>query len=226
MTKHSTNDISDDKPLRTGADHRFCLLKLLPIALTLLMLTGCQSPTTQSKNTLDTAAVRTEALILREGDVLRVTFPGAPNLDTQPQPIRRDGKITLPLIGEVNAVGMTPTELEKDLIKRYSTQLVSKEVTVTVVSSAYVVYVTGAVLRPGKIASDHPISALEAIMEAGGFDYGRANLKAVTVIRHEGGETKKYELNLKTALKATGKNEPFYLKPADIVYVPERFTWF
>lgn len=225
MTKYSTTNIGDEKLLKTGADRRYYLWKLLPVALTLLIFTGCQSPTTQINASGEAAAVRSEAMILREGDVLRVTFPGASNLDTQPQPVRRDGNITLPLIGEVKAVGMTPTELEGELIKRYSTQLVSKEVSVTVVSSAYVVYVTGSVLRPGKIASDHPLSALEAIMEAGGFDYSKANLKAVTVIRHEGGETKNYTVNLKNVLKGV-KSEPFYLKPSDIVYVPERFSWF
>jgi polysaccharide export outer membrane protein len=225
MTKHVKMKIVAGKPLQRRARRRSCLWHLLPVAVTLLMFSGCQSPTTQSNDSVQAAAVRTEALILREGDVLRVTFPGAPNLDTPPQPIRRDGNITLPLIGEVKATGMTPTELEKELIKRYSTQLVSKEVSVTVVSSAYVVYVIGAVLRPGKIASDHPISALEAIMEAGGFDSSRANLKAVRVIRHEGGVTKNYTVNLKNVLKGV-KNEPFYLEPSDIVYVPERFTWF
>jgi protein involved in polysaccharide export with SLBB domain len=85
--------------------------------------------------------------------------------------------------------------------------------------------VTGAVLRPGKVTSDHPLSALEAIMEAGGPDYTKANLKAVTVIRHEDGKTQNYTLNLRNVLKGQSA-EPFYLKPSDIVYVPERFTWF
>lgn len=221
----STNPVEQEALNRRGHRGFYRFARLLPFALIFLALAGCQSPTTQSKNAAAAAAVPSGPITLREGDVLRVTFPGAPNLDTQPQPIRRDGYITLPLIGEVKAAGMTPNELEKDLVKRYSDQLVSKEVSVTVVSSAYVVYVTGYVLRPGKIASDHPMSALEAIMEAGGFDYSKANLKAVTVIRHEGDRTKNYTLNLKSALNG-GNNEPFYLKPFDIVYVPERFSWF
>jgi protein involved in polysaccharide export with SLBB domain len=80
-------------------------------------------------------------------------------------------------------------------------QLSSKEVTVEVQSSSIPVYVTGAVLRPGKITSDHPITALEAIMEAGGFDYTKANLKAVVIIRQEGNQTKKYNLNLKLEME-------------------------
>ena len=83
----------------------------------------------------------------------------------------------------------------------YAPQLTSKEVTVEVQSSSFPVYVTGAVLRPGKISSDHPITALEAIMEAGGFDYTKANLKNVEVIRQEGNQTKNYILNLKRVME-------------------------
>ncbi len=107
----------------------------------------------------------------------------------------------------------------------YAPQLSSKEVTVEVQSSSIPVYVTGAVLRPGKITSDHPITALEAIMEAGGFDYTKANLKAVVIIRQEGNQTKKYNLNLKLEMEGNS-SEPFYLKPSDIIYVPEKFSWF
>jgi polysaccharide export outer membrane protein len=79
---------------------------------------------------------------LREGDVLKISFPGSANLNTTQQ-IRRDGMISLPLVGEVKAVGKTPAELEKDLIDLYSTQLLSKQVTVEVRSSSFPVYVSG-----------------------------------------------------------------------------------
>jgi len=120
---------------------------------------------------------------------------------------------------------MTASALEKKLVDLYAPQLSSKQVTVEVVSSSFPVYVTGMVLRPGEIQSDHPLTALEAVMEAGGFDYTKANLKDVVVIRREGNIMKNYKLNLKAVLQ--GKQcEPFYLKPDDIVYVPERFTMF
>jgi polysaccharide export outer membrane protein len=170
------------------------------------------------------ATVSPTTFTLREGDILKISFPGSPNLNTT-QPIRTDGKISLRLVGEVKAAGMTPADLQKELMDLYAPQLVSKEVTVEVQSSSFPVYVTGAVLRPGKISSDHPITALEAIMEAGGFDYTKANLKSVVVIRQEGGQTRKYTLDLKKVME--GKtNEPFYLKPDDIIYVPEKFSWF
>ena len=162
--------------------------------------------------------------VLREGDVLKISFPGSPNLNSIQQ-IRTDGKITLQLVGDVNAAGLTPDALQKELMNLYAPQLSSKEVTVEVQSSSFPVYVTGAVLRPGKVSTDHSITALEAIMEAGGFDYTKANLKDVTVIRQEEGQTKKYTLDLKLVLEGKA-GEPFHLKPGDIIYVPEKFSWF
>lgn len=164
------------------------------------------------------------AYTLREGDILKITFPGSPTLNTVQQ-IRTDGKITLPLIGEVDAAGLTTAELQAKLMKLYAPQLSTKAISVEVQSSAFPVYVTGAVLHPGKISTDHPITALEAIMEAGGFDYTTADLKDVTVLRQEGNQTKHYTLNLKRVMDGK-ESKPFYLKPADIIYVPQRFNWF
>ena len=62
-------------------------------------------------------------------------------------------------------------------------------------------------------------------MEAGGFDYTKANFKDVVVIRREGNVMKNYKVNLKAALQGN-ENEPFYLKPDDIVYVPENIPCF
>ncbi len=166
----------------------------------------------------------TNSLALREGDMLRIIFPGAPSLNTDQQ-IRRDGMITLPQGGELKAVGKTPAELEAELLKLFGPQLQIKEVSVTVSSAVFPVYVTGAVLRPGKIMSDRPITALEAVMEAGGFDYTKANLKAVVIVRHEDGQVRNFTLNLKLPLDGK-KSEPFYLKPSDIVYVKEKFSLF
>jgi len=93
------------------------------------------------------------------------------------------------------------------------------------VSSSYTVYVTGAVLSPGKVQSDRPISAFEAVMSAGGFDMNRANLEAVTIIREENGQTRNYTVNLQLVLE--GKSTaPFYLKRSDTVYVPVKFSLF
>jgi len=161
---------------------------------------------------------------LREGDSVKIGFPGSPNLDST-QAVRRDGKITVSFGGEVMAMGKTPAELEKEIVERYGAQLAVKQVVVTLTASVYPIFVTGAVLRPGKISADRPLSALEAVMEAGGFDSAKANLKAVLVLRQQDGQVVNYKLNLKESLKGP-KSEPFYLKPSDIIYVPEKFSWF
>ena len=123
-------------------------------------------------------------------------------------------------------VGLTPAELEAELVKQYAPQLLSKEVNVTVVSSTFDVYVTGAVMRPGKLTSNKPITAFQAIMESGGFDQTRANTEKVLVIRDEGGSKYSYyTLNLKLILEGR-PTESFYLKPSDTVQVPEKLRLF
>lgn len=195
--------------------------RVLLAAAIMTAVTGCESA---KPPVITQVSSYIGALKLREGDTIKIAFPGTPSLDTTQQ-IRRDGKVALALIGEVKAAGLTPTEFEKNLVKLYASEIVSKEVNVTVVTSNLPIYVNGAVLRPGKILSDHPITALEAIMECGGFDFGKANTAAVTVIRYEDNQVKNYSLNLKLALEGQ-QVDPFYLKANDIIYVPERFAWF
>ncbi len=196
------------------------LLTLMAVGL-MAATTGCQTTSTPG-----TAAAGADfkALEMREGDTVRIAFPAAPNLDTTRQ-IRRDGKVVIPSLGEVDAVGLTPADLEKRILQVFGGQLVTKQVSVTLLTSSYPVFVTGAVVRPGKIETLRPLTALEAIMEAGGFDQARANLEAVRVIRNEADGMKHYTLNLRAVL-AGKETKPFYLKPSDIVVVPEKFNWF
>ena len=203
----------------------FCTKKAVrhcAILLCLLAFTGCRTP--HFEGLVDETQIKPESIVLHEGDVVNIKFPGAPTMDVSQQ-IQRDGRLRLQLIGEIYAAGLTPAELEAELSKAYSSQLLAKEVVVTIQSSAFPIYVSGAVLRPGKIISDHPITALEAIMEAGGFDYAKANVKAVAIIRRENGQTEHFKLNLKRVLSGED-TEQFTLKPSDIIYVPERFVWF
>jgi polysaccharide export outer membrane protein len=198
---------------------------LLLLSCAVLAFSGCQT-TPPSHLPVSSAGgeTNTDAIVLRAGDAIKVAFPGSPNLDTA-QPIRRDGKIVMPLVGEVEAAGLSPDALQTKLVNLYKSQISSSEVLVTLESSSFPVYVTGAVVHSGKVNSDHPITALEAVMEAGGFDYNTANMKAVKVNRTENGVTKIYILNLKDALEV-GKKKPFYLKPNDILFVPQRLQIF
>lgn len=197
----------------------------------LLLATGCATTPTNTASLDAPSEVRSavepgddEVFKLQEGDVLKISFPDAPNLDST-QTIRRDGKISLAMVGEVPAVDFTPAELETRLRELYAPQLVSNIITVVVESSSYAVFVSGAVLRPGKIMADRPLTALEAVMEAGGFDQAKADMTAVRVIRQEGGKTNNHVLNLKEILDGKA-SRPFYLRKSDIIYVPEKFSWF
>jgi polysaccharide export outer membrane protein len=207
--------------------HQLRLVRFSALLIaTLFALAGCKTDqfveppqkTVSEQPHLDT-------IILREGDAVKIAIPDSPNLDTT-QSIRRDGRITLPLVGDVVAVGITADQLQQNLIKLYSTQISSKELTVTVVSSSIPVFVTGAVMHPGKVLFDHPIMPLEAIMEAGGFDVTKADMKDVKVMRYnKEGRVETYFFNLNDLMKGK-KIESFYLKPFDIITVPEKFNWF
>lgn len=185
------------------------------------LFTGCETtpPTPPLTGPAGVAEPYTST-ILGEGDTIRVAFEADTNLNTIAK-IQLDGTVTLPLIGAVPAAGMTPEQLRADLMKRYEKLLSINELTVSVLSSTASVYVSGAVLKPGRIPMDRPMTALEAIMEAGGFDLRRAKLKEVVVIRKENGRQRHYTLNLQEALRGNDPN-PFYLKPFDIIHVPEK----
>jgi len=187
-----------------------------------LLLSACSSTPPSSGVP---ANIPTDVQTLSAGDVIKISFPGTPSMKEETQQIRRDGKINLTIIGEVKATDKTPAQLESELVQAYASQLTSKEIKVTVVSSSFAVYVGGAVMKPGKIMPERALTVLDAIMEAGGFDETKANKKTVRVIRQEGGQVKNYYVNMKEVLEGA-QTEPFYLKAHDVVYVPEKISWF
>ncbi len=210
------------------------------VTITLLTAGGCAStyydpdnpsPSATSQqgafdnmDTQQSDSSQQQPTILRQGDSVKVTFPGEANLDETEQ-VRLDGKIALPLVGDVQAAGLTPDQLQQNLVKLYAPQVSASDVTVAIQSSTFPIYVTGCVLSPGRVLSDQPLTALEAVMEAGGFDYSRANLRRVHVIRRENDTSKSYVINLKAVLSGDDKND-FFMQPNDIIYVPEKFAWF
>jgi len=153
------------------------------------------------------------------GDEIEVKFFYTPELNIT-QTVRPDGNISLELIREVRAQGKTPAELRDELMRLYDPHLKAPEIAV-VARSFYNqrVFVGGQVLRPGEVEIPGRMTALEAIMEVGGFDLRVAERKDVIVIRYSGDKRYAYKLNLKEAT-AGKETEPFYLQPKDIVYVP------
>ena len=94
-------------------------------------------------------------VILASGDVVKLTFSAAPELN-QSQKVRVDGKLSLPLVGEVDAAGKTVGQLQGELIELYRSQLKTPEVTVSLEASVTTVTVSGAVHKPGKIVFESP----------------------------------------------------------------------
>lgn len=155
------------------------------------------------------------------GDKVSFTFPGAPEYN-QVQKIQPDGRVGLPLIGMVNAAGRAPSSLQASLSSSYEAHLTDPTVFVSVDEPAAAVYVTGEVGNPGKLPLDRSITALEAVMEVGGFSK-LANPKKVYILRTEGGKQKRYVLNLADPMRGY-ESQAFYLRPYDVVFV-ERSNW-
>jgi len=158
---------------------------------------------------------------LSVGDTIRISFPGAPEYN-QSQKIRADGKISLPTVGNITAAGRSVSSLQSSLTGMYEEHLNDPSVVIVLEMPAAAVYVSGQVNTPGKVPLDRSMTALEAIMEAGGFS-PLANPNTVYIIRNEGDTQKRYPLNLKETL-AGHENRAFYVRPYDVIYV-EKSNW-
>ncbi len=193
----------------------------------MLLPTGCQtSPPAlwPGEQRHEPGSADYATALLLEGDVISITFQYSTNYNAV-QKIKLDGMLNLEAVAPVKAAGKTLEQLQAELLKLYLPLVKEDVVTAKLVGASASIYLSGAVIRPGRIPLDRPMTALEAIMEGGGFDPSRANLSQVAVLRLEGGRQQRYQLNLKRVLEG-GDSTPFYLKPFDIVHVPlKRFNF-
>ena len=182
-----------------------------------LAFASCQTPPPPLPNP---PGPRT-AVRLSPGDSIKVTFAEESDLD-QTEKIRRDGKISLPLIGEVTAGGKRVIDLQHELVSRYEGRLDNPEVLVTIESSVPNVIVSGFAHKPGKIDFDRPKTVYQAIMEAGGAtDYG--SLSNVHLTRIIDGEQRTEVINLRPTVH--GKPTlPTYVQDGDVIYISR--SWF
>jgi polysaccharide export outer membrane protein len=193
-----------------------------------ILMVGCGSPSPRVAAAPDpvpgTTAIFGQTNLLHEGDTLDISFQYSTNFTTT-QKISFDGLLNLQAVGQVKAAGKTPLQLQAELLRLYGPLVKDDVITVKVVAAVASIYVSGAVIRPGKIALERPMTVMEAIMEAGGFDPTRALLSQVAVLRLESGRQVVYHVNAKRILK--GEDDlPFYLKPFDIVNVPTKLLSF
>lgn len=181
-------------------------------------LAGCASSPDQPAE-LPSAPPITQ-VFLSPGDEIEVKFAYAEQFNEM-QIIRPDGKIELLFVGEVAAAGKTPAALRQELITEFAKHLKHPQLAVIVRTfNEHRVYVGGMVNEPGVVPMPSRMTALEAIMQAGGFDFERAKTTNVIVIRHDHeGARRGYALDLKPSLEGAVASA-FYLQPQDIVFVP------
>ncbi len=154
---------------------------------------------------------------LGPGDKLRIEVYKDPQLSQSVQ-VRPDGKITLPLVGDVEANGRTPIELRDAIAQALKEYMNNPVVTVIVVeATAATAYVVGEVTHPGAVKLDGAVTVLQALALAGGLkDF--ANEKKIRVIRKNTSGVQTIAFNYRDAIN--GHGSPLYLRPGDTVVVP------
>ncbi len=155
------------------------------------------------------------------GDRLEIKFYYNTELN-QEVGVRPDGRISLQLVKEVPAAGLTPEQLTQDLLERYKKHLAEPEVTVIVNSfSGHKVFVGGEVGQPGVRELIGPITAFQAITASGGLK-DTARTKEIVVYRRgpDQNTPMAIPLNIENALKGLDFSQDIYLQPYDIVFVP------
>jgi len=163
-------------------------------------------------------AAKEAEYVIGPQDELDVSVWKEPDLSRK-VPVRPDGKISLPLLNDVQAAGLTPTQLAdsiKEMLRKYVTQ---PQVTVIVTAmNSQRVFVLGEVNRPGAIQLLSGMTIIQAIASSGSFTQF-ANEKKIYVLRNEGGKQNRYPFNYKAAVRGdTSQN--IILKPGDTIIVP------
>ncbi len=158
---------------------------------------------------------------LAPGDLLDVKFPYHPE-ENERVPIRPDGKIELQIAGEIGAAGMTPRDLEKEIVRLSAVTLKNPVVSVTVAQHAeHKVYVGGDVAKPGFVLYRDGLTPLQAIVERGG-PLDTADLDEVVLITRDGEQTQSVKLDVEAVLDGDSA-EQITMAPDDILIVPR--TW-
>lgn len=135
-------------------------------------------------------------------------------------PVRPDGKISLPLLNDVQAAGLTAMELANSITEGLKKFITSPQVTVTVTEiNSRRVYVTGEVTRPGAYPLLPNMTVLQAVTSGGGFTQF-ARTKNIYVLRNEGGKQTKYPFNYNDVVKGKRPEENITLQPGDTIVVP------
>jgi len=160
------------------------------------------------------------SFVIGNDDRLAINVWKEPDL-TRTIPVRSDGKISLPLAGEVQAAGRTPLQLEQDIATKLRNYITEPEVTVIVEQiNSQKFNILGQVGKPGSYSLASASTVLDAIAAAGGFrDF--AKQKAIYILRQNaGGVETRIPFNYKEVIKGKNSQQNIKLEPRDTIVVP------
>jgi polysaccharide export outer membrane protein len=152
-------------------------------------------------------------------DLLRIDVWKEPDI-SRLVPVRPDGKISLPLLNDIQAAGLTAAELSGQIANKLKEFITNPQVTVGVAEiNSRRVYITGEVSHPGSLPLLPNMTVLQALSSAGGFTQF-AKLKGIYVLRTENGKKVKYPFNYKDVVGGRKEEQDIELKSGDIIVVP------
>ena len=156
--------------------------------------------------------------VIGADDALHISVWKEPDL-TATLPVRPDGKISMPLLNDVQAAGLTPMQLADALTARLKKYVADPRVTVVVTQiNSKRVYLVGEVLHPGPIPMLPNMTVLQALASAGFTQF--ANTKGIYVLRTDNGRQQKMPVNYKQLIKGDSVDQNVMLKPGDTIVVP------
>ena len=179
-----------------------------------------QAQPAQSADPSSAAKPHNDTFVIGNDDVLAINVWKEPEI-SRPATVRSDGKISLPLVGEVQATGRTPLSLERDIAARLKSYIAEPEVTVIVQQiNSQKFNILGQVTRPGSYPIANAATVLDAIAIAGGFrDF--AKQKAIYVLRQNADGTQtRLRFNYKDVVKGQDPAQNIKLQPNDTIVVP------
>jgi polysaccharide export outer membrane protein len=156
--------------------------------------------------------------VIGADDNLHISVWKEPDLTTS-LPVRPDGKISLPLLNDVPAAGLTPMQLADSISEKLKKYIADPRVTVVVTAmNSRRIYVLGEVLHTGAVPLLPNMTVLQALATAGFTQF--ANVKGIYVLRTEDGKQVKLPFNYKQVVKGADPRQNIALKPGDTVVVP------
>lgn len=156
--------------------------------------------------------------IIGADDTLRISVWKEPDMSVT-LPVRPDGKISMPLLDDVQAAGMTPMQLGGSIREKLKKYIADPRVTVVVTAmNSQRIYVLGEVTHTGAMPLLPSMTVLQALSSAGFTQF--ANLKAIYLLRVQDGKQTKIPFNYKDAIKGRGVQQNIILKPGDTIVVP------